>query len=801
MNFAADLGLAMRSLSRAPGFTAAGVLTLSLGLAATTTIFSVVYGVLLRPLPYRDAAALVVIQGEKLFSSGPRIMNYSPVEFEEFAAATTAFSSIAISGASSFTLRTEAGIEPIAGDTVSKDFFRTLAATPLMGRGLDGQPAPDIVISERLWRRHFGAAPDVLGMPLTLANRENVVRTYTVVGVMPSEFQYPHRRTDVWRTLEYARAVDGEQINNRNAGGYYFIARRRDGIGIEAARQDAARANRVLEPHFNPSRAEMRVRLSRLGDFLSGDIGPSLWVLLGVVTLVLLVACANVANLILARQAAREREISMRLALGAPRWRLIGCVLAESMIIATAGGLLGVAIAFAGVRILQWIQPVGLPGLDAVAVDVPVLMFALAVSLAAAIAAGAGPALIGSRTDATLAMRSGSRGTAPPARRARSVLIVFEIAATIVLLVGAGLLSRSLAKLVETDLGVTTENVVTAQLDLSLGRSVSSVRQTEIAEALAARVAAIPSVEAVGFGTGLPPTGEYMRVSFVLTNAANDTVSHIVTSVPASPGYFEALRIPLLKGRLFGAADTAASSLSVILNREAARRFFGDDDPIGRTLPIGKQAMTVVGVVGNVKYTGVASPDESVIYRPFGQSPFRLVILVARTAGEITRVASEMRQIIRSYDPDINIGLIQPLDQWVSDATAQPRSRALLMSMFAAITLALSMIGLYGVIACSTAQRTTEIGVRMALGARRADVVRMVIGEGSRLSALGVALGLAAAYWWAEAIGVFLYRVTTTDVASFAGAAASLFVVALVAMYVPAARAARVDPSVALRAE
>ena len=388
------------------------------------------------------------------------------------------------------------------------------------------------------------------------------------------------------------------------------------------------------------------------------------------------------------------------------------------------------------------------------------------------------------------------------ARRARSALVVAEIAASIVLLVGAGLLARSLAALIDTDLGVKTENVMTAQLDLALGRTVSAARQTEIAEAIAARVRTIPSVSSVGFGTGLPPTGEFFRVSFVLNNAANDgEVSHIVTSVPASPGYFDALQIRLLKGRLFTDADSAGASLSVIVNREAAKRFFGNDDPIGRTLPFGKDQMTIVGVVENVKYTGIASPNESVIYRPFGQSPFRLVILVARTSGDPNRIAAELRQVIRTYDPDISIGVIQPLSGWVSSAVAQPRFRALVLSAIAAITLLLAMVGLYGVIAYSTAQRTAEIGVRMAIGAQRSDVVRMVLGEGTRLAVAGVVIGMIAAYWSARLLTTFLYGVSTTDLAAFAGSAISLFVVALVATYVPAARAARVDPAVALRAE
>ena len=798
-----DLRIALRSLIRNKGFAVASSLTLALGIAATTTIFSVVYGVVLRPLPYRDAHRVVVIQGEKDFSTGPRIMNYSPSELEDFAGATRTFSSIAISGAVSFTIRSDAGVEPISGATVSREFFQTLGTAPRLGRHLDGEAVPEVVISERLWRVHFGGAADVLGKPLTIGDRENIVRTYTVVGVMPREFQYPYARTDVWRTLEYTRSINERQVNNRNAGGFIFIARLRSAASLEEARQDAGRANDVLKPHFNPGRQDMRSVVVPLPTHISGAVGPALWILLGAVGLVMLVACANVANLILARQASRSREVSMRLALGAPRRRLVTYLLAESVLVGVAGGTIGIVISFGAIRLLHWIQPAQLPRLDAVAVDVPVLMFAAAMALLTSLAAGCGPSILATKSDALLVMRSGSRGSAGAmARRVRSALVVVEIAVSIVLLVGAGLLARSLAALIDTDLGVNTENVMTAQLDLALGRTVSATRQTEIAEAIAARVGSIPSVSSVGFGTGLPPTGEFMRVSFVLNNAVNDgQVSHIVTSVPASAGYFEALQIRLLKGRLFADADSAGASPTVIINREAAKRFFGNDDPVGRTLPFGQDQMSVIGVVENVKYTGIASPPESVIYRPFGQSPFRLVILVARTAGDPNRIAADLRQVIRDYDPDISIGLIQPLSGWVSSAVAQPRFRALILSAIAAITLMLAVLGLYGVIAYSTAQRTAEIGVRIAVGAQRADVIRMVLGEGTRLAIAGVVIGMVASYSSANVLGSFLYGVGTTDIPAFAGSAICLFGVALVAMYIPAMRAARVDPAVALRAE
>jgi putative ABC transport system permease protein len=804
MEVLADFRIAARGLWRSKGFAIAGAITLALGIAATTTIFSVVYGVLLRPLPYRDADRLVVIQGEKDFSTGPRLMNYSGPELEEFAAASTAFSPIAITASASFTLRNNGGVESISGATVSQHFFDVLGTAARLGRTVAPEAEPSIVISDRLWRRLYGGTPDVVGKHLVAADATNVPRAYTIVGVMPPEFQYPSARTDFWRPLAFARTLGPSFYTNRNGGGFLIVARMRSGVSLDDAQRDAARTNEVLKPNFNGGRTDMRAKVVPFTEFITSNIGPALWILLGTVALVLLVACTNVANLILARQSSRSREIAMRMALGAPRRRLVGYAVIESAIVTLAGTAIGVAIAFGAIRLLQWIQPSQLPRLDAVAIDLPVLAFAIGVAVVAVIGAGLAPAILTTRTDAVLAIRAGSRSVgARHARWLRSSLVVIEIAASIVLLVGAALLGRSLLALIDTDLGVNTENVIAAQLDMALGRNLDVDRQAAIADDLLQRISAIPTVRAAGFGTGVPPTGEFLRVSFVFSNA-NDSerVSHIVTSVPVSPGYFTTLQIPLLRGRYFDATDNAsADSLRVIVNREAARRFFGHDYPVGRTLPMGQDQMTVVGVVENVKYTGVASRPEPVLYRPFAQSPFRIVVLFARTIGEPQAIAGEIRQVIQTYDRDISITNVQPLTTWLSTAVAQPRFRALLLSTIALITLVLAMVGLYGVISYSTSQRTSEIGLRVAIGAQRGDVIRLVLAEGARLAVAGIVVGMISAYWATRLLSSFLYGVTATDLPAFAVAALALFIVALVATYLPAHRAARVDPMHALRAE
>ena len=373
---------------------------------------------------------------------------------------------------------------------------------------------------------------------------------------------------------------------------------------------------------------------------------------------------------------------------------------------------------------------------------------------------------------------------------------------SIILIVGASLLTRSLIALIETDLGVNTENVLVVNLDLSPGpgRPMDDARRSQIADDLQNRLAAMPSVRAVGLGSGVPPTGEFMRINFDLANGTT-TVSHMVTTVPASPGYFPALQIRLLAGRLFDDTDSATSPPVVIVNREAARRFFGSANPIGRTLPLLRQPMTIVGLVENVKYTGIAAGPEGVIYRPFVQSPMRIAVLFARTTGEPDAIAADVRRIINSYDSGIGIPRLQSLDAWISDATAQPRFRVLLSSSTAGIALILAMVGLYGVIAYSMSQRTPEIGLRVAIGAQRADIVRLVLWEGARLAIAGIILGLVGAYWSMRLLASFLYGVSTSDAAAFATSAAALLVIALLATYLPARRAAGVDPVVALRAE
>jgi predicted permease len=523
---------------------------------------------------------------------------------------------------------------------------------------------------------------------------------------------------------------------------------------------------------------------------------------MGAVTLVLLVACANVANLVLARQSTRAREISVRLALGSSRGRLIRYLLVEVSVVALIGAALGLLAAATGVRALRWLEPAQLPRLDAIEVDVPVLIFATALAAVATITAGFLPAWVATRASLAMAMKAGTRGSGSTglSRSLRSGLVVVQIATSIVLLVGASLLSRSLLALLGTDIGINAENVMAANLDMAMGRVVTAERQRQIAMDLEQRIAALPSVRAAGIGSGVPPTGEFMRVSFILSNGRS-TDSHMVTAVPASPGYFSTLQVRLLGGRFFTDADTPTSAPVVIINREAARRFYGADDPLGRVLPLMGKDVTIAGVVDNVKYTGIASVPEGVIYLPFAQMPMRVSVILARTDGDPLAIAAQVRDAVRAYDPGIGVPRVQSLEWWMTDAVSQPRMRAVLLSSIAAITLALTAVGLFGVIAYSTAQRTTEIGVRMAIGAQPSDVTRLVIRDGALLAAIGVVVGVGAAYALSTVLASFLYGISSTDVLSYTLAPAVLVPIALIASYIPAHRASRIDPTVALRTD
>jgi putative ABC transport system permease protein len=803
-----DLRYAARTLTRRPGFSLAIILTLALGIGANTGMFSFVHGILLRPLPYQQSEKLVVVEAERDVSGvrEPVRSYFSLADLETFRRAPS-FESVGFYATDQGVLSLDGRTEPVEFATVSDAFFSTMRGEFRLGRGLDpsDEHLPSLVISERLWRRAFAASPDVVGRAVVLnsSRGDGTQRAawrrvpFTVVGVADRSLQFPSPQTDAWTPAGFVQTVSPRCCS------FSPIARLRDGVSVSQAGAEGAALARELSA-ANQAYSGLRTKVVALRDTIVRTIRASLLMLFAAVALVLCVTCANVMNLLIVRNAARSREMAVRLALGASRRQLVVQSVIETGLLAACGGTVGILFAIGMVGALQRLQPVEVPRLDAVHVDVPVLAFTGAVVALATLLLGVFPALQSTRPDA---LRVGGAGASQSAAgtRMRRLLTVGELAISVVLLVGALLLGRSLIRLIHTDLGVDTDGVVTASMSLSLNRDLSADEQTGLVNRVIDDVRTFPGVTTAGIGTVLPPT----ESRIVLTLRGAGAISYQAAAIPATPGYFQALGIRLLKGRFFTAADDESHPPVMIMSADAARHFFGDGDPLGRalSLPVFKDgrtrnaAMTLVGVIADVKYSGLERPADNSIFRPFAQQPWPNVYLIARTSGDTRALTSALPRRIAQMDPAIVVSGVKPLNDVVLDAAAQPRLRTLLTAGLAGLTLALAALGLYGVISRSVTQRANEIGIRMALGATSIDIVRMVVGEGMILAAAGVALGIALSYAATRMVSTLLFGITPTDAMSFASASGCLLLFALVASYLPARRATAIDPSVALRAE
>jgi putative ABC transport system permease protein len=795
-----DLRYAVRTLRRTPGFTAVAVLTLALGIGANTAMFSIIYGILIRPFPYRDANRLVLIQREQDMSGAHRPVPAffsSPVEIDAWQQRLRSFDSTAVYSIEVAALSTDDGVQVLDSAVVSGTFFSTLAAPVVAGRLLG--PADDLassaVISERLWHRLFGGSQSAIGRRLTLSSQP-----YTIVGIADSALQFPSPKTDVWIPAGFMRAV------NPRCCGFRMLGRLKPNVTITEAGAEAAASAKALAASAPGPRSDMRATVVTLRDQVVGTVRPALLILFAAVGLVLLVACANVVNLLLARQVSRAREAAIRSALGASRSRLVEQSMIESALLAASGAAMGIVLAIASVRTLTRWQPPGVPRLDAVHVDVPVLLFSMALAGVAALGAGLLPALQSANTADALRLGAASATSAPGGRRVRRALCATELAVSLVLLVGASLLGRSLVRLMHTDLGVATDHVVTASMNLAFGARPTDAQTLERVERVIEGIRTLPGVRAVGVGTALPPSASRLTLTLRRTG---ETVDYQAAGVAATPDYFKALGMRLMSGRLFNADDDLSHPPVMIMSVDTARRFFGDGDPIGRTmsLPVrrnglnGRADMTLVGIIANVKYSGLDAAADDAVYRPFKQQTWVSAYLVVRTTGEPENLVPALGREIAAVDRGIVIADARALSTIVSDAAAQPRFRTVLLALIAGLALLMAIIGLYGVTAYSVSQRTREIGIRMALGAHGGDVLAMVLREGLLLAIAGIISGLVAAFAATRALTGLLYGIEPTDAGSFGFAGASLLMVAFLATYVPARRATKVDPLVALRCE
>ena len=789
-----EIRYAARGLARTPGFTAIAVLTLALGIGVNSAMFSVVYGVLMRPLPYAEPDRLVLVQREQDQSGTrrpvPSVFFRAP-DRDAWQHAFRSFQATAFYSAEIAALAADGGNLVIDTAVVSDTFFATIGGPIVAGRALGAADdnGTAVVVSERLARRLFGDPSRAVGQSLTLSSR-----AYTVAGVAGPDFQFPSNKTDVWMPSGLARSL------SPRCCGFRMLARLTPGAEIGGATSEVAAA----APTLGAGEAGMHARAIRLRDQIVGAIEPALLVLFAAVALVLVIGCANLLNLLLARQVAREREAAIRAALGASRARLVAEALLEAGLLAAAGVTAGLVLAIGVVALLKRWQPAGVPRLDAIRLDAPVLLFSLAVAALTALAAGLLPAWRSGVARPGFAAPTATSGV--HRRRVRRLLCAAELAISMVLLVGAALLGRSLVRLMHTDLGVHSAGVVTASMNLAFGGRPTDAMALERVTRVLARISQLPGVTAAGAGTSLPPNASRIVVTL---RRAGESVDYRAAAVVATPGYFDALGMRLVSGRLFTPGDDLDHPPVMIMNVDTAKRFFGPGDPIGRTLSLPvlrngrniSEDMTLVGIVSNVKYSGLDAAADDAVYRPFAQQAWVAPYLVARTAGDPRGLVPVLGRAIAEADPGAVVSDVRSLDEIVSDAASAPRFRTLLLGAMAALALAIAIVGLYGVMAHSVAQRTKEVGIHMALGARRSAVLWMVLREGLAVAGAGVAAGVALSVLSTRLLRGLLYGVAPTDMVSYGIAAASLFTVAAIATYIPARHAAAVDPLIALRHE
>ena len=801
-----DLRYAIRMLMKKPGFAAVAVITLALGIGANTAIFSVVNAVLLRSLPYPEADRLVVVTHHypALKLQAP----VSPTGFADYRSQSDLFENVSVSSGWSVNLTGEGEPERIRGRLVSASFFPTLKVEAALGRlftAEEDQPGQNrvVVITHGFWQQRFGADPQVAGKTLNLNGN-----AYTVIGVLPAGFEFGDE------VVVYAPlALSPDQLANQRGNEFLFlVARLKPGVTIAAtqAQMDTI-AGRIKEQRLGGYPADWGLTVRSLTDLAVGDIRPALLVLLGAVGFVLLIACANVANLMLARSTARQKEIAIRTALGASRFRVIRQLLTESTILSLVGGTLGLALAVWGVDLLVRIDQNNIPRSKEIAVDLYVLGFSLLVSLLTGILFGFVPAIQASKITLNETLKEGGRGSTGSGRQRafRSLLVVSEIALALVLLVGAGLLIKSFARLLDVSPGFRTDNLLTMQISLPASKYGEAHQVAGFYKEAIERIRAVPGVETASAISDLPLSGSVSSGSFRIQGRPPLTPGELAPHSDRraiTPDYFNTLGIPMLKGRTFSDSDVADRQPVAIIDETMAKKYWPDEDPLGKHLsfqsnngqPVWRE---IVGLVGPVKHIGLDGVVRGQLYIPHAQNSRSSLFIAVRTANDPATMMASVKSALQSVDKDLPVYNIKTMDEYLSNSVAQKRFSMMLLGLFAVIALALAVIGLYGVMSYSVAQRTHEIGIRMALGAQKKDVLKLVVKQGMVLAGIGVAIGLGGAIALTRYMESLLFNVTATDPLTFAVIAIILAVVALLASYIPARRATKVDPMVALRYE
>ena len=805
-----DLKFAGRILRKNLGFTAVAVLTLALGIGANSAIFSVINAVLLQPLPFRDPGRLLFLTSTVLQTNQTGV-NVSFTKFTQMREQTSAIEGLAAFYGATLSLVTEREPEAINGARATRNFFSVLGTSPARGRDFlpeeETDGAADVaVITDGFWHSHFAAGSNVLGRSITLDGRP-----VTIVGILPASFRFPLQfpEPDVWlpRVSEPSFLT---QVQVRTGASYLsVIARMRQGqtlARVQSELDTITARYRSQFPGFVDAKKFGTSAVS-LQDSLLGTLRPGLAVLLAAVGFVLLIACANVANLLLARATAREREIALRKALGASSPRLVRQLLIESLLLALLGGVVGVCLASIVVPAVRAFSPGSVPRLSETRLDASVLLYSLLLCLVTGILFGLVPALQSARRELHGALKEGTRGSSEGGSRGRlrSLLVVAEMAVALVLMTGAGLLIESFSRLLQINPGFSSANLMTFPLNLPPAHYATPESQTLFYRQLLEHVKSVPGVESAGVTSYLPLAGPVRFVYFCPEGAVCQGIGKDPTTAlrQVSPGYFDTVRTPILKGRVFSARDTASSPVVVVVNQTTADRYWPNQNPIGKHLANSRDMIQreVIGVVSDVKFNALNAANVEEMYLPLEQNPWLATTLIIRASANPQALVSGVRAKIAEVDPHLPVTGIATMDSVVGNSIAQPRLIMQFVGVFAGFALLLAAIGIYGVMAYSVSARRQEMGIRMSLGAEPADIVKMVVGQGMRLALLGVAIGIAASLALTRLIATLLFGVHATDPFAFTASAVALLATALLACYLPARRATRVDPIVVLRCE
>lgn len=803
-----DLKYGARMLAKSPGFTLVAVIALTLGIGANTAIFSVVNAVLLRALPYRDADKLVVVW-EKSKKNDQNVVN--PANFMDWSEQNNVFIEMAAFADRNAVMLGDGDPEEIPAQFATTNFFSMLGVEAILGRTFtadDGKPDQPrvVVLSYGLWQRRFGGDPQIIGRKLNINRAEAIV-----IGVMPAGFKWHIKKGSLTaKTAEmWSPWVITNEMRTRRGRFMTVAARIKPDVTFEQSKAEMNAIGARLEEQYNDFNADWGVNVVPLRTQFTGEIGTALLVLLGAVGFVLLIACANVANLLLARAAARQKEMAVRAAIGAGRWRIVRQLLTESVLLAAMGGAAGLMLAWWGTDLLVSLSPPELTDLQQVRISLPVLGFTLAVSLLTGIIFGMAPAFEAARFNLHESLKEGSKniGGGTRSHRLRGAFVIVEIALALVLLVGAGLLVRSFWRLQSVDPGFNAKNLLTMRLTLPSRKYDNDRKRIDFFRQAVEGMRALPGVEAAGATNFLPFAGPHAGTLVEIDGRPKLPPGQGLGtgSCVTDLNYFGAMQLPLKRGRLFTEQEATEMRHVVVINEEFARKNFPGEDPLGKRVIIYMKddnlPSEIIGIVGDNKHMGLDGEIEPMAYWPHPELAYPFMTLVIRTRGDAAGIASAARQVIQTLDSEQPVADVRTMERLLADSVARARFSTLLLTVFAVVALILAAVGISGVMSYAVTQRTHEIGIRMALGAQAGDVLKMVVKKGLMLMVCGVGIGLGAALALTQIMASLLYGVSATDPLTFAAISVLLAAVALLACYVPARRAANVDPMIALRYE